>query len=55
VITNTTLLNIQGRLMDSMTALYMEDKDDPVAQDLAGIIIVAYESIELELLERMMK
>jgi hypothetical protein len=55
VISDDTLRGVQDNLMASMTALYVEDKEDPVAQDLAGIIIVAYESIELELLERMMK
>jgi hypothetical protein len=55
VISDDTLRLVQEDLMDAMMTLYAADKDDPVAQDLAGIIIVAYESIELELLERMMK
>lgn len=55
MIHNSTLLDIQDKLMEGMTALYMEDKDDPTAQYLAGQMVLIHEAIEVELMERMMK
>ena len=52
MITNSTLLDIQDKLMESMTALYMEDRDDPTAQYLAGQMIKIHEYIDIEMMER---
>lgn len=54
MITNSTLLDIQDKLMESMTALYMEDKDDELAQYLAGQMILIHEYIDVEMMERML-
>lgn len=54
MITNTTLLDVQSKLMDIMTALYLADKDDQIAKDIAGYLITLHEAIDIELLERMM-
>lgn len=54
MIHNSTLLDIQDKLMEGMTALYMEDKDDPTAQYLAGQMILIHEYIDVEMMERML-
>lgn len=52
MIHNSTLLDIQDKLMEGMTALYMEDKDDALAQFLAGQMVIIHEYIDIELMER---
>lgn len=52
MITNSTLLDIQDKLMESMTALYMEDRDDELAKWLAGAMITIHEYIDIEMMER---
>ena len=54
MITNTTLMEVQAKLMDSMTLLYLADKDDQIAKDIAAYLIVLHEAIDIELMERMM-
>lgn len=52
MITDATLADVRDKLMDAMTLLYLDDKDDEYAQDLAGLMIMIHESIEVELVER---
>lgn len=52
MITNTTLMEVQAKLMDAMTLLYLGDKDDELAQYLAANIIPIHEQIDIELMER---
>lgn len=54
MITDVTLRGIQDNLMASMTALYVEDKDDQFARALAAAMIEIHEAIDIELMERMM-
>lgn len=54
MITNTTLMDVQAALMDAMTILYRADNTDPLACDLAGAIVMIYDAIEVEKLERML-
>lgn len=54
MITDATLLEVQDHLMAGMTALYLADKDDELAQHLAGAMVMIHESISMELMERMM-
>lgn len=54
MITNTTLMEVQAKLMDAMTMLFLADKDDPTAQYLAGQMVLIHEAIDIELMERMM-
>lgn len=49
-----TLADVRDMLYKCMEALYLDDKDDQIAKDLAGAIVMIHDAIELELLERMM-
>ena len=54
MITDSTLACVRDKLMDAMTLLYCEDKNDEFAQYLAANIVAIHEVIELELLERVL-
>jgi hypothetical protein len=54
VIPKDTLMTIQANLMNCMTMLYLADKDDQLAKDLAAVMIVLHEDIDIELMERML-
>lgn len=54
MITDSTLACVRDKMMDAMVLLYCEDRDDEIAKDLAGAIVMIHDAIELELLERMM-
>ena len=48
------LMTIQASLMECMTMLYLADKDDQLAKDLSGVMIMLHEDIDIELMERML-
>mgnify|MGYP007089738176 CR=1 FL=1 len=52
MISNDTLRDVQGYLMDAMTALYVEDRDDDLAKSLAAVMVGLWEDIDIELIER---
>lgn len=48
-----TLASVRDMLYKCMEALYLDDKDDQIAKDIAGAIVMIHDAIEIELLERM--
>lgn len=54
MIKDETLTDVRDWLYKCLEALYLDDKDDQLAKDMAGYIVGLHDAIELELLERMM-
>jgi uncharacterized damage-inducible protein DinB len=52
VIPETTLRDVQGHLMDAMTALYVDAKDDEQAHSIAHALVHIYDDIEFDLVTR---
>ena len=52
MIPNTTLRDVQGHIMDAMTALYVDAKDDEDAQFMAFSLVQMWEDIEFQLITR---
>ena len=52
MIPETTLRDVQGHIMDAMTALYTDAKDDADAQFMAFTLVQIWEDIEFQILTR---
>lgn len=51
---DSTLADVRDWLYKCLEALYLDNKDDQLAKDIAGYLVGIHDAIELELLERMM-